>query len=169
MNLKKKGRFEMAKFPAYDQKTILNDLQTAAPQAVIKTDAESLAAHKNAPNGVGSADGDLLAYVEVSDEADIQGVLKVARYYHLPVIPQTTATSTVSGSDAVKGGILLSLKRMNKILEVSRADQVAVVQPGVINKDLDDAARKIGMFYAQILVQKVFLQLVVMCPLMLAG
>ncbi|KRK32612.1 Lactate dehydrogenase (Oxidoreductase) [Loigolactobacillus bifermentans DSM 20003] len=148
VNLKQKGRFEMAKFPAYDQKTILDDLQAAAPNAVIKTDAASLAAHKNAPNGVGSADGDLLAYVEVGDEADIQGVLKVARYYHLPVIPQTTATSTVSGSDAVKGGILLSLKRMNQILEVSRADQVAVVQPGVINKDLDDAARKIGMFYA---------------------
>ena len=131
VNLKQKGRFEMAKFPAYDQKTILDDLQAAAPNAVIKTDAASLAAHKNAPNGVGSADGDLLAYVEVGEEADIQGVLKVARYYHLPVIPQTTATSTVSGSDAVKGGILLSLKRMNQSLEVSRADQVADRNSGV--------------------------------------
>lgn len=138
----------MAVFSAYSQDEILDALKQATPHADVYTDADSLAKHKNDPNGIGDADGDLLAYVEVGDTEDVKGVLSVARRFHIPVIPQTTATSTVSGSDAEAGAIMLSTIRMNKILDISREDSVAVVQPGVINQTLNDEANKVGMFYA---------------------
>jgi glycolate oxidase len=47
----------------------------------------------------------------------------------------------------VRGGIALSLARMNRIREINARDFVAVVQPGVITKDLQDAVEKKGLFY----------------------
>lgn len=138
----------MAFFPAYTDEEIITFLKAQAPHAAIATDKSTLAQHQSGKYGLGAGDSALLAYVEVTDVADIQGVLKTARKFHLPVIPQTTATSTVSGSDSLRHGIILSTRRMNKIIDVSREDQVAVVQPGVVNQDLDAAARKVGMFYA---------------------
>lgn len=72
----------------------------------------------------------------------------MARQYHIPVIPQSADTSTVIGADGIDGSIILSTIRMNKIQEISKGDFLAVVQPGVINGDLDKAAREQGMFYA---------------------
>lgn len=138
----------MTVFEAYSKEDVIEELKHSAVNAYISTEANILAEHKNDPNGVGDADGDLLAYVEVTSKDDIKGVLKVARKYHIPVIPQTTATSTVSGSDAEAGGIMLSMVRMNHILEIDQEDSLAVVEPGVINNDLNEAAKKVGMFYA---------------------
>lgn len=52
------------------------------------------------------------------------------------------------GADGVAHSFILSTKQMNQIIEIDKEDSVAVVQPGVINGDLDQAARKQGMFYA---------------------
>ncbi|MFL2029119.1 FAD-binding oxidoreductase [Loigolactobacillus zhaoyuanensis] len=138
----------MAFFPAYTDDEIIEFLKIHAPHATVITTAAELAPHQAGKYGMGAGSGQLLAYIEVADTADIQGVLQTARKFHLPVIPQATATSTVSGSDGEDHALLLSTRRMNKIIEVNRADQVAVVQPGVINQDLDNAAREVGMFYA---------------------
>ncbi|WP_125980121.1 FAD-binding oxidoreductase [Loigolactobacillus iwatensis] len=138
----------MAVFRAYSDEQKIEYLKQAAPNADVYTDDATLAKHLNAAQGMQVATGKLFAYVAVSDVADIQGVLQAARKFHIAVVPQTTATSTVSGSDGIDGAIILSTAKMAKILEVNREDQVAIVQPGVINKDLDTAARKIGMFYA---------------------
>ncbi|MDC4184780.1 FAD-binding protein [Loigolactobacillus coryniformis] len=138
----------MAFFPAYDDTEIIDYLRAQAPNAEVVFEPSELDKHQSGKYGMGTGSGKLLAYVEVADVADIQGVLRAARKFHLPVIPQAAATSTVAGSDGIEHGLMLSTRRMNKILDVSRADQVAVVQPGVINQDLDNAARKVGMFYA---------------------
>lgn len=89
-----------------------------------------------------------VAVVLAKSVSDIQGTLKVARKYHLNVIPRNTDTSVVSGSKSEIGSIILSVKKMNKIIEISPNDSIAVVEPGVINKVLDSEARKQGLFYA---------------------
>lgn len=143
-----KGQLIMAIFTAYSKEDIIEYLKANVTNAEIYTDEATLTAHRNDPNAVKTATGNPLAYIEVFDTDAIKGVLKTARKFHLPVVPQTTGTSTVSGSDAIEGGFILSTDRMQQIIEISREDQVAVVQPGVINQALDDEARKIGMFYA---------------------
>lgn len=86
--------------------------------------------------------------IEAHSTADIQGTLQTARKYHVAVVPQDQFTSTVVGADGVAHSFILSTKQMNQIIEIDKEDSVAVVQPGVINGDLDQAARKQGMFYA---------------------
>lgn len=139
----------MTVFSAYSDDDILADLKAQVADGAVLTDQATLqkqSFNSNASGGDGS--GLARAVVEVQSVADIQGVLKVARKYHLPVIPQTTATSTVIGSDGIAGGLILSTRKMAQILEISKDDSLAVVQPGVVNGDLDQAARKQGLFYA---------------------
>ncbi|MCT7875637.1 MAG: FAD-binding oxidoreductase, partial [Lactobacillus iners] len=89
-----------------------------------------------------------LAFIEAHSTADIQNALAIARKYHLPVITQNKFTSTVIGADASDNALILSTAKLNKIIELNTIDGYAVVQPGVVNGDLDAAARKEGYFYA---------------------
>ena len=138
----------MAIFTAYDHAEILTALQDAAPHAEIHTDDKVAREHSANGNAQQEIAGHILAYIAVGDVPDIQGVLKVARQYHIPVVPQGADTSTVIGADGLDGSIILSTARMKRIKEISKGDLLAVVEPGVINGDLDQAARKQGLFYA---------------------
>ena len=73
--------------------------------------------------------------------------MRWATRHRVPVVPQGARTGLSGGANAVDGGILLSLTRMDAIVEVDPVDQVAVVQPGVVNADLSRAALEQGMFY----------------------
>lgn len=138
----------MTVFSAYSDDEILADLTARVHDGTVTTDPAVLKQQSFNGNASGGESGLARAFVEVKSVADIQGVLGVARQYHIPVIPQTTATSTVIGSDGIAGAIILSTRKMNQILEISKEDSVAVVQPGVVNGDLDQVARKQGLFYA---------------------
>ncbi|KRM89481.1 FAD-binding oxidoreductase [Liquorilactobacillus vini] len=138
----------MSVFTAYSQEEVIDELKHRAPHAEIHLDDEIAAKHAANGKAESTIDGRILAYVAVGDKDDIRGVLKTAIKFHLPIVPQTADTSTVIGADGLNGGIILSLARMNKIVEVNEDDLLAVVEPGVINQDLDQAARQHGLFYA---------------------
>jgi glycolate oxidase len=74
-------------------------------------------------------------------------VLAFASKARIPVTPRGAGHGYVGGCVPVRGGIALSLARLNRILEVSRDDFVAVVQPGVITGKLQAAVEKRGLFY----------------------
>jgi len=139
----------MTVFSAYSDEEILADLKSQVVDGTVATDTATLQEQSFNSRATGGDNSGLArAFVEVASVTDIQGVLHVARKYHIAIIPQTTATSTVIGSDGIAGAIILSTRKMNEILEISKEDSVAVVQPGVVNGNLDKAARKQGLFYA---------------------
>ncbi|WP_125573556.1 FAD-binding oxidoreductase [Levilactobacillus huananensis] len=138
----------MTVFSAYSDEEILDYLIAQVKDGTVETDMATLKKQSFNANASGGESGLARAFIEVESVADIQGVLRTARKFHLPVIPQTTATSTVIGSDGQTGALILSTRQMNRILEIDKEDSVAVVQPGVVNGDLDQAARKRGLFYA---------------------
>src|SRR5699024_10602547 len=138
----------MAIFTAYDNDEIIECLKQNAPHAEIHTDDEVADKHAANGNAQNKIEGHILAYVEVGDVEDIRGLVKTATKFHLPIVPQGADTSTVIGADGVNNALIISTARMNHIKEVSKGDSLAVVEPGVINQDLDQAARKLGMFYA---------------------
>lgn len=77
-------------------------------------------------------------------------VSRILAYCHRKRIPVTTrggGRGYVGGCVPVKGGLVLSLIRMNRILEISRPDGVAVVQPGVVTAKLAAAAARKNLFY----------------------
>lgn len=138
----------MTVFSAYSDSDIVAYLKAQVKDGTVATDEETLRKQSFNPNATGGETGLARAFVSVASVADIQGVLRTARKFHIAVIPQTTFSSTVIGSDGITGAIILSTRQMNQILEISKEDSVAVVQPGVVNGDLDKEARKQGLFYA---------------------
>ncbi|AZZ61013.1 FAD-binding protein [Oenococcus sp. UCMA 16435] len=138
----------MTVFKAFSNERVLSFLRNQVVDGRVLSDPETL--KKYSFNKYFSSDdgGLALAYVEAHSVSDIQGTMRAARKFHIPVVPQSQRTSTVVGSEGIDGCLLLSTDKMNKILEISKEDSLAVVEPGVINNDLDKEARKEGMFYA---------------------
>lgn len=77
----------------------------------------------------------------------VRRVMSFAYRHRIPVTVRGGGVGYVGGCVPMKGGIVLSLIRMNRIRSLSPARGVAVVEPGVITGDLQDAARRKGMFY----------------------
>ncbi|WP_411825322.1 FAD-binding oxidoreductase [Luteolibacter sp. AS25] len=88
---------------------------------------------------------DVVVFAESTE--DVCKVMALAHDRRIPVTTRGAGVGYVGGCVPVKGGIALSLARMNKILEISPQDGVAVVQPGVITGDLQNEARKLGWEY----------------------
>ncbi len=79
--------------------------------------------------------------------AEVSKLLKFANRHRIPVTPRGAGVGYVGGCVPMRGGIALSLARMNRIKEINFADAVAVVEPGVITGVLAAAVRKRGLFY----------------------
>lgn len=138
----------MTVFRAFSNDDVLNDLKNNINDGEVLTDDETLNKFSFSKNLTDDDSGLAMAVIEAHSVDDIKGTLKTARKFHVPVVPQDQATSTVIGSDGIKDSFILSTAKMNQIKEISRDDSLAVVEPGVVNGDLDKAARKQGMFYA---------------------
>jgi glycolate oxidase subunit GlcD len=78
---------------------------------------------------------------------DVVAVMRTASRHGIPVVPRGAGSALAGASNAVDGAITLVMTRMNAVLEVSPADRLAVVQPGVVNKSLRDAVAGAGLFY----------------------
>ena len=74
-------------------------------------------------------------------------ILRFANKHSIPVTARGAGHGYVGGCVPLRGGIVLSLERMNRIKEINAGDFVAVTQPGVITAALQDAAEKKNLFY----------------------
>ena len=74
-------------------------------------------------------------------------LLRFANRHRIPVTPRGAGHGYVGGCVPARGGIVLSLARMNRIKEINAADFVAVVQPGVITQTLQEAVERQGLYY----------------------
>ncbi|HEY6001144.1 MAG TPA: FAD-linked oxidase C-terminal domain-containing protein [bacterium] len=79
--------------------------------------------------------------------AEVAAVLKLATAHRFPVVPRGAGTGVVAGALAVGGGVVLSLERMNRILEIDAGNMMAVVEPAVITGQLQREAAAVGLFY----------------------
>ena len=87
------------------------------------------------------------AIVFASAAEQVSKLLVLCQRERVPVVPVGARSGKSGGSLAVRGGIALSLERMNRILEVNAADLTATVQPGVILGDLMRAVEAQNLFY----------------------
>ena len=79
--------------------------------------------------------------------ATVSTILHFAHQNRIPVTPRGAGYGYVGGCVPVRGGMVLSLERMKRIQEISTDDFVAVVQPNVLTKQLQDAVEAKGLFY----------------------
>ncbi len=78
----------------------------------------------------------------------VSRVLSLAYQEGIPVVGRGSGTGLSGGAIAAPGGMQIAFTRMNRILEFDRDNRTATVEPGVINLDLDNYARKSGLRYA---------------------
>src|SRR5256885_9058295 len=77
----------------------------------------------------------------------VAAILRFARRHKIPVTARGSGHGYVGGCVPSRGGIVLSLARMNRIREIHPLDFVAVVQPGVVTQQLQSAVEKQGLYY----------------------
>ncbi|MFJ2721071.1 FAD-binding oxidoreductase [Streptomyces sp. NPDC087437] len=77
----------------------------------------------------------------------VQHVMRTATELRVPVVPQGARTGLSGAANASDGCIVLSLTKMDRILEISPVDRVAVVEPGVVNAALSRAVNEHGLYY----------------------
>ncbi len=88
------------------------------------------------------------AVIFPKNEEDVSNILRYCNEQGIAIVPRGAGSGFTGGSLPAKGGIVLAFeKHMNKILEIDMDNMVAVVQPGVINIDLQKAAEAKGLFY----------------------
>ena len=88
------------------------------------------------------------AVVFPRNEEDVSRILVYCNAHNIVITPRGAGSGFTGGALPTSGGITLAMeKHMNKILEIDMKNMVAVVQPGVVNMDLQRAVEKVGLFY----------------------
>lgn len=78
----------------------------------------------------------------------VQAAVRLASKYGLSIVPRGAGTGLSGGAAATAAQVVLSTEKLNRVLEISPADQVAVVEPGVLNGALNQELEPLGLFYA---------------------
>jgi glycolate oxidase len=82
------------------------------------------------------------------DEAQVLAILKVCRDLNVPIVPRGAGTGLSGGAQPLADGVVISTARLNRILRVEPYARTAVVQPGVRNLAISEAAAPFNLYYA---------------------
>jgi len=86
--------------------------------------------------------------VKPGDADQVAAVMRLAARDRIPVTPRGAGSGLSCGAVPVYGGIVLSLERMNRILEIDASNMTATLEPGVVTSEVDAAAQEHGLFFA---------------------
>ena len=128
-------------------KKLIKDLQTALTSGNVLTTLEERYAYAQDASNIKKIEHLPDAVVFVENKEQVQHVVRLASKYKVPVICRGAGTNVVGACTVEHGGIILNFSKMNKILELSRENMTARVQPGVIVGHLQKEAEKLGLFY----------------------
>lgn len=112
----------------------------------LTTDPDILATH-SLDESEYRPEGQALCLVRASCVADVVATMRFAHARGIPVVPQGARSGLSGAACAVNGGILLSVRSMDRILGLDEENKTVTVEPGIINQDLKDALRPHGLAY----------------------
>ena len=78
----------------------------------------------------------------------VQAIVRLCREHGVPIVARGSGTSSTGAAIPYAGGVAVSFERMNRILRIEAGDRYAVVEPGVLNGDLQAAIAAHGLFWA---------------------
>ncbi|RAN82608.1 FAD-binding oxidoreductase [Bacillus sp. SRB_336] len=87
------------------------------------------------------------AVVFPTEHAQVEALVQACRAHKVPVIARGRGSNTTGASVPVEGGVVVSFERMNRILRIDPDNRLAVVEPGVLNGDLQQALAPFGFFW----------------------
>lgn len=120
------------------------ELREILPTAQIITSHDLLLAYSaDASNIVGLPN---LVTIPGNTE-EVKEILKWANRNQIPVVPRGSGTGVTGGCVPHRGGVVISMARMDKIIEIDKKNMIAEVEPGVVTGDFQRAVEKEGLFY----------------------
>jgi glycolate oxidase len=117
------------------EKNVLTDAERLKPYSHDETEEERYGRMPEAVVKPGSAE-------------QISEILLLANRRLIPVTPRGAGSGLSGGAIPVCGGIVVSLERMNRILEIDYANMMAVVEPGVVTNEINEKVARHGLFFA---------------------
>jgi glycolate oxidase len=125
-------------------KSILSQLENIVGRGGVCAAAEDLAVYGyDGTFEEGTPD----AVVLPGTTEQVSRIVQLAAAERIPVVPRGMGSGLAAGSVPFRGGIALTLTRMNRILEIDPANAVARVEAGVVTADLQSAVEKLGLYY----------------------
>ncbi|MFF5827981.1 FAD-binding oxidoreductase [Streptomyces bacillaris] len=125
---------------------LLERLRTGLPPEALITDPDVTASYAHDMASFCAAGTPAVVVLPRTVE-QVQHVMRTATALRVPVVPQGARTGLSGAANASDGCIVLSLVKMDRILEISPVDRIAVVEPGVINAVLSRAVNEHGLYY----------------------
>jgi glycolate oxidase len=129
-----------------DKKLIVRCLQKILPEACVLHQAEDLRPYEC--DGLSAYQQLPLAVVLPETVDQIEQILVFCTKQQIPAVARGAGTGLSGGALPIKNGILISLAKFNRILNIDIENRTAVVQPGVRNLAISDAVREYGLYYA---------------------
>lgn len=126
--------------------SFLEALTAALPPSRIFLDADVMAAYSRDQAAWAPA-GRPVALVKPEDAEQVRAVVAVCAEHRVPLVTRGAGTGLSGGANAVDGCVLLALDGMDRVLEIDADEQLAVVQPGVVNDHLRAAVAEHGLWY----------------------
>ncbi len=124
--------------------TALTELSSLLGNRLSRSKSE-LDAHGTSETHFAAAPPDAVAFPETT--AEVSEIVKICAANGCPVIAWGAGTSLEGHGLAVRGGVCVDFRNMNKVLRVSAEDMDATVQPGLTREDLNTELRATGMFF----------------------
>lgn len=125
---------------------ILQRVASLLPPGRLLAQPEQLAAYES--DGLTAFRASPLAVAMPETAAEVIALVRLCHGERLPFVARGSGTSLSGGSLPVAGGIVIALNRLNRILNLDPAQRIAVVEPGVINTQVTEAAARHGLHYA---------------------
>ncbi|MYV45345.1 FAD-linked oxidase C-terminal domain-containing protein [Streptomyces sp. SID2888] len=125
---------------------LLDRLRAGLPAEAVLTDPDVTASYANDMASFCAAGAPAVVVLPRTVE-QVQHIMRTATELRVPVVPQGARTGLSGAANASDGCIVLSLTRMDRILEINPVDRIAVVEPGVVNATLSRAVGDHGLCY----------------------
>lgn len=125
--------------------SILGRLRQAVGADNVRTDSEAIEIYASDETEDLAFSPEVIVFP--TDTDSVARVLRIAFDSDVPVTPRGGGTGLSGGALPLYGGIVLSIERLNRILEIDRENLMATVEPGVITQELQEAAEKVGLYY----------------------
>ncbi len=128
------------------QNSLLDELKTIVGEAFVFVDEETLDKYSQDE----TEDLKFLPEVVVkpASTAEVSALMQFANKHRIPVTPRGAGTGLSGSALPVNGGILLSMERFSKILNIDERNHQATVEPGVVNEAFQNAVKEKGLYYA---------------------
>jgi glycolate oxidase len=124
---------------------IIKQLETIVGKDSVLTAKEDLATYAYDGTTTWSHPPDVVVLPTTTDQ--ISSIMKLANENRIPVTPRGSGTNISGGSVPIRGGIVLCTSKMNRVLDINRANLTATVEPGVVLQDLNNLLAKENLFY----------------------